>query len=69
MNQAYVPTVFTSNGEGINNCFIPVFLGSVSFYEFYVFNRLDEFIFESSNQEAFWNRTFIGKPDKIGVYK
>ena len=63
----YVPTGFTPNGDKINDLFMPVTRGLKS-YHFYVFDRWDEIMFESTDPTAGWNGTHKGIECKQDVY-
>jgi gliding motility-associated-like protein len=63
----YVPNSFTPNGDGINETFYPVVTGA-EFYEFWIFNRWGEQIYDSSNLGAPWPGTYKGKDVQEDVY-
>ena len=63
----FVPTAFTPNGDKENDLFMPVTRG-VKAYHFYVFDRWDEPMFESTDPNAGWNGTHKGKECKQDVY-
>ena len=59
----------TPDGTGINETFGPVFNGGwVDEYEFLVFNRWGELIFESEVPGQFWDGSYKGAPAQEGVY-
>ena len=65
----YVPNAFTPDGDGINDKFGPVVQGEkISEFDFFIFNRWGELIFESHNSEVWWDGTNKGQPVKQGVY-
>lgn len=51
--RVYVPSAFTPDGDGVNEVFVPVVLGA-DFYEFTVFDRWGEILFESSQVGEPW---------------
>ena len=63
----YVPTAFTPNGDKINDLFMPVSRG-IKEYHFYVFDRWDELMFESTDPTQGWNGSYRGKDCKQDVY-
>ena len=65
----FTPSAFTPNGDGRNDIFIPEGIGiSRDHYEFYVFNRWGELIFESYNPSVGWDGTYKGKLVKLDAY-
>ena len=64
----YVPNTFTPNGDGLNDIFLPIHDCKFLEYEFMVFNRWGERIFETQHTEKGWD----GKYNKLlvqdGVY-
>ncbi|MEI6021861.1 MAG: PKD domain-containing protein, partial [Bacteroidota bacterium] len=63
----YVPTAFTPNGDKDNDLFMPITRG-IKAYHFYVFDRWDEQMFESTDPTVGWNGTHKGKECKQDVY-
>lgn len=69
-NYLYVPNAFTPNGDEINQVFRPV-LSEYSekySYQFRIYNRWGELLFESKNPEIGWDGTYGGELVKTGVY-
>jgi gliding motility-associated-like protein len=66
----YVPNAFTPDGDDFNNIFKPVFSTgySIGQYNFMIFNRWGELIFETDDIGAGWDGTYRGKPCQEGVY-
>lgn len=71
----HVPTAFSPDGNNINEVFKPsvgfVHKNSVNQnekYEFRVFNRWGQMVFESNNPENGWDGTFIGEKSPSGLY-
>ncbi|MFK7756146.1 MAG: PKD domain-containing protein [Flavobacteriales bacterium] len=50
----YAPNSFTPNGDFTNDYFLPVVIG-VTDYQFRVFNRWGEIIFETTDSDTGWN--------------
>ena len=66
----YVPNAFTPGGDdNINDIFIPVVNGaSVKNFDFYVFNRWGELVFESHHESEGWDGFYKGKLAKQDAY-
>ena len=69
----YVPTVFSPNGDGINDTFVPQFsIYSPSNYELYIYNRCGQLIFESNDPNKVWDgldRDGNAVQEDVYVYK
>lgn len=65
---AYLPTAFTPNGDGINDYFKPVSSEPLSDYRLIVFDRWGEVVFESSDFEQGWDGRFKGEFLVANVY-
>lgn len=65
-----VPNAFTPNGDGNNDIFIPVIFGlrEAGSYEFQVFDRWGELIFETTDHTKGWNGTYKNGAVEMGVY-
>ena len=66
----FVPNSFTPNGSGLNEVFQPVLSDpdAVSDFNFAVFNRWGERIFESGLVSEGWNGQFLEFPVDQGIY-
>ncbi|MDC0314015.1 gliding motility-associated C-terminal domain-containing protein [Flavobacteriales bacterium] len=65
----FAPSAFTPNGDGKNDIFIPKGIGiDVITYDFYVFNRWGQEIFESHNKDIGWDGKHKGTPVQIDAY-
>ena len=66
----FVPNAFTPDGDEFNQIFLPVFTSGFDPYDynFQVFNRWGEILFESNNHEIGWDGTYAGKLVQEGVY-
>jgi gliding motility-associated-like protein len=53
-----VPTVFTPNGDGINDVIKPILLGIEKFVCFKIYNRWGNIIFESKDRDRSWDGQF-----------
>ncbi|MEJ7823755.1 MAG: gliding motility-associated C-terminal domain-containing protein, partial [Chitinophagaceae bacterium] len=63
-----MPTVFTPNGDGLNDCFGLKFWGTVTKLDFSIYNRFGQKIFSTNDAAKCWDGTFKGVPQNIGVY-
>ena len=63
----FIPTVFTPNGDGINDYF-HVTITNCKSYSIQVFTRWGAPIFQSQDVMASWNGTYGGKQAPMGVY-
>jgi len=64
-----VPNAFTPNQDGLNDVFrIIRTLNIERVYDIFVFNRWGQKVFEGNNSTAFWDGTFNGQPQDLGVY-
>ena len=65
----YVPNAFTPNGDGQNDIFIPIISDiDPNQYEFMIFNRWGELIFESQHPSQGWDGYHKGVPAPDGTY-
>ena len=66
----FAPSAFTPNGDGINDFFFPVGVGvSDNDFEFYIFNRWGEKLYQWEGVETGWDgRTMAGVEVPDGVY-
>ncbi len=65
----FVPNVFTPDGDGVNDIVVPVVEGiEEENFEFLVFNRWGQLIFQTSEQGKGWNGTFKGVKAKQDAY-
>ncbi|HLP54283.1 MAG TPA: PKD domain-containing protein [Fluviicola sp.] len=66
----FVPNAFTPDGDEFNQTFVPVFTSGFDPYDFnfQVFNRWGEVMFESNNHEIGWDGTYHGTLVQEGVY-
>jgi gliding motility-associated-like protein len=65
----YVPNAFTPDGDGVNDLFIPVLSGvDATQYEFYVFNRWGDIVFQTDSPNKGWDGFHKGIRAKEDVY-
>jgi gliding motility-associated-like protein len=63
----FVPNAFTPNGDGLNDEFKPITDGNQEF-EFSVYNRWGQLVFQTSDPDEGWDGSYEGKPEEMGVY-
>lgn len=63
-----IPNAFSPNQDGFNDQFAPLTNCTFTSYDFKIFNRWGENIFESTDHALEWDGTQDGKPSTIGVY-
>lgn len=65
----YVPNAFTPDGNGVNNTFRPIVTEvDPDGYEFLIFNRWGEVIFQTYIIDAAWDGTYLDENVRDGVY-
>ncbi|MBI1836591.1 MAG: PKD domain-containing protein [Flavobacteriia bacterium] len=64
----YIPNTFTPDGDEFNNIFKPIVELFAPFWEFKIYNRWGEIIFETNDQYEGWDGTYLGKMVQDGVY-
>ncbi len=63
-----VPTAFSPNGDKTNDIFYPIYMAIEELYEFKVFNRWGELVFETNVIGQGWDGKYKGVPQEIGTY-
>ena len=66
----YITNAFTPDGDEKNNVFKPIITSGVDIfnYNFVIFNRWGQLIWESMNTNTGWDGTYDNKPCQDGVY-
>jgi gliding motility-associated-like protein len=64
----YVPTVFSPNGDGINDKLFVNLVGVQQLKVFRIFNRYGKKLFETSNLSTGWDGTFNGVMQPMDTY-
>jgi gliding motility-associated-like protein len=64
----YIPSAFTPNGDGLNDIFKAKSYCFFSEFDLQIFNRWGEKVFESHNNNAGWDGTYLGSKMLSGVY-
>ena len=63
----FVPNVFSPNGDGLNDV-VNIHGACIASYNFQIFNRWGELVFETKDPAVSWDGTFRGKPMDTGVF-
>lgn len=64
----YMPTAFSPNYDGLNDCYSIKYWGAIQELEFSIYNRWGERIFFTKNPSDCWNGKYKGQDQDIGVY-
>ncbi len=64
----FVPTGFTPNGDGLNDRLFTYIDCENRYYQFKVFNRWGQIVFQSQQPDSYWDGSYKGKPAELGVY-
>jgi gliding motility-associated-like protein len=63
----YIPTAFSPNNDGVNDCFSIKGVGFEGF-DFQIFNRWGNVVYSSTDENDCWDGTYNGKPVPMGAY-
>lgn len=63
-----MPTAFTPNGDGINDCYGIKYWGTIIELEFSIYSRWGERVFYTTNPADCWNGTYKGVRQSAAVY-
>ncbi|MBS1746644.1 MAG: gliding motility-associated C-terminal domain-containing protein [Bacteroidetes bacterium] len=63
-----VPSAFTPNHDGLNDCFEVKYWGPADIFDLSVYNRMGDLVFHSNNINACWDGNYKGLPQPQGVY-
>lgn len=64
----FIPNSFTPNNDGINDVFGPSITGNVTEYNFYIFNKWGEIVYETDKPNTPWNGSYNNETCKSDVY-
>lgn len=64
----YVPNAFTPNNDSRNDKFKPIISGKIEQYQFSIYNRYGQLIYNSKNINEGWSGTFKGLLQETGVF-
>lgn len=59
--EVYVPNVFSPNGDGVNDLFMPATDCSFAEYRMRIFSRWGTLLYETTDPSAGWNGTYKGQ--------
>lgn len=63
-----MPTAFTPNNDGKNDCFGLKYWGVVTQLDFSVYNRWGAMVFHTSNPYDCWDGKYLGQPQPAGTF-
>lgn len=66
--EAFIPTAFTPNGDGVNDAFRPKVAGMKKFIYFGVYNRWGQLLFSTREPNKGWDGTYKGIAQESGTY-
>ncbi|TMI90693.1 MAG: T9SS type B sorting domain-containing protein [Bacteroidetes bacterium] len=64
----FMPSAFTPNNDGKNDCYRIRYWGVIEDLDFGIYNRWGERIFHTKNPSACWDGTYKGEKQNPGVY-
>lgn len=64
----FMPNAFSPNGDGLNDCYNVVSQGNYDQYEFKIFNRWGQAIFETNNPNDCWDGNMGSQSAEVGTY-
>lgn len=64
----FIPNSFTPNGDGLNDCIGVKYWGSITDFEFSIFNRSGVRVYYSKNPTQCWDGTYLGSPQPPSVF-
>lgn len=68
LSQYPVPSAFSPNGDGKNDCFRLKYWGTFRSLELEIFDRHGQRVFSTTNPEECWNGTYQGHAEPAGTY-
>jgi gliding motility-associated-like protein len=67
-NGYYMPSAFTPNHDGLNDCFGITQWGAITNLQFYVYDRTGQTVFSAKDPSACWDGRFKGIAQPPGTY-
>ncbi len=67
-SQYLMPTAFTPNGDGINDCYGIKYWGAIQNLDFSIYNRWGERIFHTNSPSVCWDGTYKGVKQEAAVF-
>ncbi|HYD22191.1 MAG TPA: gliding motility-associated C-terminal domain-containing protein, partial [Flavipsychrobacter sp.] len=68
LSDMFVPSVFSPNGDGKNDCYRIVLPANATDYELHIYNRSGNNIYNADSGDDCWDGTYKGEPCDVGVY-
>jgi gliding motility-associated-like protein len=68
MKGFYIPSAFTPNGDGKNDVFLPLLFGNIQQYNFSIYNRWGQVVFQSAEPGKGWDGRVGGTRSNTNVY-
>lgn len=68
MKGFFMPTGFTPNNDGKNDILKPIILGKVKEYQFWIYNRWGQIIFQTTDITKGWNGRLNGLPQDGNIF-
>jgi len=68
MDGFYVPSAFTPNNDGKNDIFRPLIFGNVKKYQFTIYNRWGQIVFQTTEIGKGWDGKFGGMQQDPNVF-
>lgn len=68
MKGCYVPTAFSPNKDGKNDIFRPLLFGNVKKYQFTIYNRWGQIVFQTTELNKSWDGTVAGILQEPNVF-
>ena len=68
MTGFYVPSAFTPNGDGKNDVLRPLLFGNVKKFQFTVYNRWGQIIYQTAELNKGWNGNYAGSNQDSNVF-
>ncbi len=64
----YIPNAFTPNNDGRNDTFKPTLAGKIDYYNFSIYNRYGQKVFNSIEYNKGWDGKVNGAPQDAGIF-
>jgi len=68
LKNPFVPTAFSPNQDGVNDYFAPLGLRDDSNFQFAIYNRKGEKIYQTNTTQPGWDGTYNNQNQPVGVY-
>ena len=66
--ELFVPNAFTPNSDGLNDVFRPVFIGPATKFDFKIFNRWGQLVFQTNTPGKGWDGSLKSIPQPQDAY-